>query len=56
MNLLWGGHLARPDYASCIHNSLPDTDGIRLRTIWETTANNVYPRLITTFLKLDEKN
>jgi hypothetical protein len=35
---------------------VPDTDGIRLRTIWETTANNLYPRLITAFLKLNEKS
>ncbi|GAX38109.1 DUF6883 domain-containing protein [Nodularia sp. NIES-3585] len=30
---------------------VPDTDGIRLRTIWEVTAKNPYPRLITAFLK-----
>lgn len=35
---------------------VPDTDAIRLRTVWETTANNPYPRLITAFLKLNEKN
>ncbi|WP_366941962.1 DUF6883 domain-containing protein [uncultured Nostoc sp.] len=35
---------------------VPDTHGIRLRTIWETTANNPYPRLITAFLKLNEQN
>ncbi|MBD0387114.1 MAG: hypothetical protein ICV54_11475 [Nostoc sp. C3-bin3] len=35
---------------------VPDTDRIRLRTIWETTAKNPYPRLITAFLKLNEKN
>ena len=35
---------------------VPDTDGIRLRTIWETTTNNLYPRLITAFLKLNEKS
>nr|WP_196527555.1 DUF6883 domain-containing protein [Nostoc commune] len=26
---------------------VPDTDGIKLGTIWETTVNNPYPRLIT---------
>ncbi|MEH1851926.1 MAG: DUF6883 domain-containing protein [Nostoc sp.] len=35
---------------------VPDTDGIRLRTIWENTANKPYPRLITAFLKLNEQN
>jgi hypothetical protein len=35
---------------------VPDTDGIRLRTIWETTAHNPYPRLITAFLKVNEQN
>ena len=35
---------------------VPDTDRIRLRTIWETTTNNPYPRLITAFLKLNEKS
>ncbi|MEH2127984.1 DUF6883 domain-containing protein [Nostoc sp.] len=35
---------------------VPDTDGIRLRTIWEITANKPYPRLITAFLKLNEQN
>ncbi|MBE9051412.1 hypothetical protein IQ243_13480 [Nostocales cyanobacterium LEGE 11386] len=35
---------------------VPDTDGIRLRTIWEITAKNPYPRLITAFLKFNEKS
>jgi hypothetical protein len=35
---------------------VPDTDGIRLRTIWEITAKNPNPRLITAFLKLDEQS
>ncbi|MEH2311507.1 DUF6883 domain-containing protein [Nostoc sp.] len=35
---------------------VPHTDGIRLRTIWETTTNNPYPRLVTAFLKLNEKS
>ncbi|WP_292845468.1 DUF6883 domain-containing protein [Nostoc sp. NMS8] len=33
-----------------------DIDGIRLRTIWETTANKPYTRLITAFVKLNEQN
>lgn len=33
---------------------VPDTDRIKLRTIWEITAKNPYPRLITAFLKLND--
>ncbi len=34
---------------------VPNTDGIRLRTIWEITSKNPNPRLITAFLKLNDK-
>jgi hypothetical protein len=31
--------------------SIPDTDGVELRTIWEITVNNLNPRLISAFIK-----
>jgi hypothetical protein len=34
---------------------VPDTNEIRLRTIWEITSKNPNPRLITAFLKLNDK-
>jgi hypothetical protein len=34
---------------------VPNTDGIKLRTIWEITSKNPNPRLITAFLKLNDK-
>lgn len=34
---------------------VPDTDEIQLRTIWEITSKNPNPRLISAFLKLNEK-
>jgi hypothetical protein len=34
---------------------VPNTDGIRLRTIWEVTSQNSNPRLISAFLKLNEQ-
>ena len=33
---------------------VPGTDKIQLRTIWEITAKNPNPRLISAFLKLNE--
>ena len=34
---------------------VPGTDKIQLRTIWEITAKNPNPRLISAFLKLNER-
>ena len=34
---------------------VPDPVGVRLRTIWEVTSNKPSPRLISAFLKIDEK-
>lgn len=34
---------------------VPDTPRVRLRTIWEISSKNPNPRLITAFLKLNEK-
>ena len=31
--------------------TVPDTDGIELRTIWEITPSNPNPRLISAFIK-----
>lgn len=31
--------------------TVPDTDGVQLRTIWEITSQNPNPRLISAFIK-----
>lgn len=31
--------------------TVPDTDGVKLRTLWEITSENPNPRLISAFIK-----